>query len=293
MLACHSGWQHDATASDAKCSAPPRCARHKLLSRREPGDRPHGLSWLAARADPCARESGAGYPDAATECDTWESCNPCPPEAVPVASEDDLSRHGAPVSPPGLPQLSGCRLPALPRGTTTADALFHRQPDGSWWSGPLDFCRALPSHTAKDQRPLFGRRFPGACRMGMHLDAGAVDGTVLPNEVAFLIGAPLERFEDALPGAITHPAILAVEAGSGRAIALWQVSPRCSGAHKPEDAVDDATMLFVGSSAPSTFLGGQQGLQPFPLTLCQVATRQFPYLQNQSTKTKRDLSNTL
>jgi hypothetical protein len=109
--------------------------------------------------------------------------------------------------------------------------------------------------------------------MGMGFDGGAIDGAPFPFHVRLGIVVGLEGLENAVPGAICSPSRHSVGAGLPGTIALWQISPRGSGASDPADAIDDLAVGAPLSAAFAGFFGWQQGLQPLPFTICHITAR--------------------
>ncbi len=95
----------------------------------------------------------------------------------------------------------------------------------------------------------------------------AIDGVLLPINLAFGISLLLERFEHSLPHASFDPAVEAACHGTPRPISLWQVSPGRTGSHDPEDGIEDQAMI-LGWTSDFWFLWWQQRSQLLPLLIC-------------------------
>lgn len=269
LLACHSAWQHAASASAAECTAPLRCERRIRPSQKQPGDPPHVPSW---RADPApvrkrtaghdARESDALSEDLAESLGTSCGCSPCPGAPCHNACADDLCPFEEHALHRARPPRSCCHRVALLRAPERAGGTCRRTPGESWCSARLGFCPALAcpprNASARLQRPLFGRRFACAPRMGMcphrasaMYDAGAVNGATLPlhDSATIYAGVGLARqlLKEALPPALFVPSRPSARAGGRQAIALWQSAPGRTGSGNPEDAVEPRTMVLVGA----------------------------------------------
>src|SRR5689334_4046517 len=135
-------------------------------------------------------------------------------------------------------------------------------------------CRRLAHSACSKSRLGFGQvlRFEGPlfCTSGVLVRAndGAIDEMERPIEIAILVGLGLKVRKDAVPDAFLTPAVIARRDGTDWAIAFRQIGPGRASAQNPQDPVDNAAMVVIGSASPR-FLRGQQRFEPRPLFVSQ------------------------
>ncbi len=103
-------------------------------------------------------------------------------------------------------------------------------------------------------------------RMLMGSNDRAIDGVLLPIDLACGITLLLQGAEDSLPYSRFLPPIKSACHRAPRAIVLGEVSPRGSRSQNPHHSIDDQTMI-VCWTASLWLLGRQQGAQLFPLLI--------------------------
>ena len=94
---------------------------------------------------------------------------------------------------------------------------------------------------------------------------GANGSAVDHLDVAIMSGG--DGVHHPIPHAGLPPSHEAVVAGGARAVAFWQVTPRCAGSQHPEDAVQHAAIIDARHA--SGFIG-QQWLDHAPFEVGQV-----------------------
>lgn len=87
---------------------------------------------------------------------------------------------------------------------------------------------------------------------------GTIDGMEVPIELSGGIALLLQGLQDALPDPRLLPAIKAAGDRVPGAVALGQISPRCSSSQDPQDPIDDQAMIF-GWTACFWLLRRKQG----------------------------------
>jgi hypothetical protein len=111
--------------------------------------------------------------------------------------------------------------------------------------------------------------------MLMRADDGAIDQVDRPIKAARGLGLLLHSRQEVLEETRTPPAVKTAGHGAPRPIPLRQIPPGSAGAEDPEDAVEDGTVVMGGS--PNTWLlGWEQGLEPLPLCVGQIASVHTP-----------------
>ena len=98
-----------------------------------------------------------------------------------------------------------------------------------------------------------------ACRMLMRPDDSPIHVVGVPIELAGAIRLLLDGREETAPEPRLPPAIKTAGDGAPGAIALWQITPGGTGAEKPQDTVEDASVVS-GGAACFWLLRGKQGL---------------------------------
>ena len=98
----------------------------------------------------------------------------------------------------------------------------------------------------------------------MGTDDGAINEMEGPIQNAIRVCLRLQIGEDALPDASFAPTVEPARHRAACAIARGQVHPRRATTQDPEDAVDDGTMIEIGTARAGLF-GWKQRLQPRPL----------------------------
>jgi hypothetical protein len=127
---------------------------------------------------------------------------------------------------------------------------------------------------------------PPVCRRGLLVrpDGSAVDHL----DVAIVRGA--DGVHQPVPYARLSPSVEAVVAGGARAIALRQVTPRCTRAQHPEDAVQRAPV--IDPRYASRFVG-QQWLDHAPLEVGQIVSAHDDAESQLSAAWKPDVGSTV
>src|SRR5215217_2646201 len=118
--------------------------------------------------------------------------------------------------------------------------------------------RASVAGSPLSPRPRAGAPGPRCCRR-----SGA-------SSPAVGVRPPLQRGKDAIPHPRPLPAVEAAGDRLPRVVALRQGPPRAARAQDPEDAVEDGAVV-VGGTAGAGLLRREQGTQPFPLCVGQLA----------------------
>lgn len=120
----------------------------------------------------------------------------------------------------------------------------------------------------------------------------AIDGPInvvdLPIHLPFGIGFLLQRREDLLPDACALPAIKAAGDGAPRSISLWEISPRRSCSHDPQDRVEDQAMILCWVSH-FWVLRWQERTQSLPLLVCQFSSSHTFHYRQEMRFCKHDL----
>lgn len=109
----------------------------------------------------------------------------------------------------------------------------------------------------------------GPCGMGVSPHHSGVDVMHFPVDPPFAVCLLLDLGEDALPDAVLTPAVEAAGDGAWWAVTFGQVLPGRSGAQDPQDAVEDAPVVFR-RSARVRLLRRQEGRNLRPLFVGQL-----------------------
>jgi hypothetical protein len=112
-------------------------------------------------------------------------------------------------------------------------------------------------------------------------DNGAIHKMEQPVEPAIRIRLLLEGVKELLPDARPPPAIEAAGHRAPRTIPFWEIPPGGAGAEDPEDAVKDGTVV-MGRAPNRWLLGWEQGLEPLPLLVRQIASVHTPQYTEES-----------
>src|SRR5437588_10819567 len=109
----------------------------------------------------------------------------------------------------------------------------------------------------------------------MRSNNGAIDMMQSPVQLPGLVGAFLQRDQNAVPDAGASPAIEAGGHRLPRSIVLWQVPPGSARPIQPENAIDDAAMIHI-RAATAGLPRWKQWPQPLPLRVGQISSVHTP-----------------
>ena len=164
-------------------------------------------------------------------------CTPCRHRPAEALSGDGPSHFFVPT-----PESSTLRIP----GPHAADPGSARRPLACPSLPPAGepWCQSpLGSGLAPGPRSPFG-----SSGVLMGPDHGAIHEMYSPLQLASGIGLLLQLPQESLPQPLSPPPVETAGYRRPGAISFWQVSPRGTGAHHPQNAIDDGPMVFAGPS---------------------------------------------
>jgi hypothetical protein len=91
----------------------------------------------------------------------------------------------------------------------------------------------------------------------------------IPIDLAGRVGGGLDLLEQPLPGAVRRPQPVVLVHGLPRPVALRKIAPVCPDPDPKEDPIDHLSVIPPPST--STITDRQEGPQPFPLGIRQIA----------------------
>jgi hypothetical protein len=177
-----------------------------------------------------------------------------PPVAVMGIAWGDRGRVGARRWHRVPAQVGSHRCTGQPSPAPITVAHDHRRTDESCWSNRLGNDPA----TRRLRPPFFrlGQRFSGAGGDAVGRDVSRVEGSSTPVDLLSGIGLGLQPLEDALPGPVARPAVIA---GLPGPITGQNVSPKPPGLQAPQNPVKNGPVIDKGMA--SVGIGRQIGEQ--------------------------------
>jgi hypothetical protein len=130
-----------------------------------------------------------------------------------------------------------------------------------------------PSASALSWPPMTpgGRRAAGAGGVLMGANYGRIDEVQVPIDGPARIGRRLQTGQHTLPNPATAPTIEPARHRPDRPIAPRQIAPRRTGTVDPQNAIQNAPVVLIGT-ARARSLGRQQGCQALPLRVRQITS---------------------